>query len=117
MFKTLVVIMTLLLALCACYVAADQREYERLAQLARSLTTLEQRIHGKDLKLGSEVSQLLGFIMSAANQDLAEYIKLANRYNAQRPEADNPLRPYLWLRNRLTPLPSRFVSPLDDVIR
>jgi len=117
MFKTLVVIMTLLLALCACYVAADQREYERLAQLAQSLTTLEQRIHGKDLKLGSEVSQLLGFIVSAANQDLAEYIKLANRYNAQRPEDDNPLRPYLWLRNRLTPLPPRFVTPLDDVIQ
>jgi len=117
MFKTLSVIAVPLLALCACYVAADQREYERLAQLAQSLAALEQRIQGKDLKFGAELSQVLGLIMSAANQDLAEYMKLANRYNAQRPDADNPLRPYLWLRNRLAPLPSRFASPLDDATR
>ncbi|HYQ92141.1 MAG TPA: hypothetical protein VES89_08715 [Candidatus Competibacteraceae bacterium] len=117
MFKIQWVIMVLLLALCGCYVAADQYEYERLAQLAQSLMALEQRIQGKDLKLDAELSQVMGMILSVANQDLAEYVKLASRYNAQRPNADNPLRPYLWLRNRLTTLPSHFASPLDESTR
>ena len=115
MIKTILLIV--LVVLCGGYVLADHREYEELARLAQSLTELERRIQGKDLKLEQGVSQVLGMILSAANRDLADYVEKASTYHTRRPSADNPLRPYLWLRNRLAPLPPPFASPLDEAVQ
>ena len=115
MIKT--ILLVVLVVLCAGYVLADHHDYEELARLAQSLTDLERRIQGKDLQLDRGVSQVLGMILSVVNQDLAEYVAKASAYNARRPSADNPLRPYLWLRNRLAPLPPPFASPLDEAVQ
>ena len=115
MLKTVLILV--LFVLCGCYVVTDYKEYDELAQLGQSLTELDHRIKGKDLKLPAEISGLLGTVMSVANSDLAEYVQKASIYNARRPAADNPLRPYLWVRNLLTPLPPPFASPLDAVVR